>query len=90
MYDDNFIIPKYMLRKVEEQSDIIGMVRGDIVLMKGFENYIGSYNNDGSYIFDGAELIDLSILKQEEREILFLSLIQNNNITLTYWYEKYF
>lgn len=80
-YDEKFIVPDDMLNKVIEN---VTMTRGDIVIMKGFDNCVNSFN-DGSYVFDGVKLIGLCYMKQEEREVFLTNTIADYPITLGYW-----
>lgn len=86
-YDDDSIVHRSFLKKVEEHGDNIRMIRGDIVMMKGVDNYIDS-SDDGSYTFDGCKLIGLCFMKQEEREIFLTNMIGDHPITLGYWYDR--
>lgn len=73
-----------MLTRVIEN---VKMSKGDLVLIKGFDNCVGSLN-DGSYVFDGIKLIGLCYMEQEERELFLTNMIDDNCITMGYWYDR--
>lgn len=85
-YDDNFYITDAIIQKVLDKSDEINIIRGDVVLMKGFDNFIGSYKNDGEYIFDGGLLINISTMGDDEKIQLLENLFGDIELSYDYWF----